>query len=123
MTAINRKLFLIVRKRNSVSKVKMIKNMYQKNPIPHDINLSQGNIDFDTDRPKKTRNYLDSSTMKQALEIPHPENATFAVRKAERSEMESQMIFEQSKAVNPNSKKFLKNRVHLFDGGAAGYYA
>jgi hypothetical protein len=120
MIVMNSNDFIYSRKRNSLSKVKMISHMYKKNPIPSDINLSQPKINEDEIRQRKARNYLDSSNIKENMQQQHTEK-TFPLKKSENADIQGRFLVEQSKAVNPGQKKFLRNSTHLFEG-KTGYY-
>lgn len=98
----------------------MINHMYKKNPILSEIDLDKTNFD-DENKPRKVRNYLDSSLIRTNLEHPHPDNSTFAVNKSEKAMIQGKFIVEQSRAVNTGEKKFLRNTNHLISG-KTGYY-
>ena len=90
--------------------------MYKKNPIYSNLDINQTIIE----KTKKTRNYLDSSNMKSNLEHPHPDNATFSVRRNDNTN-QFKHIYEQSNAINSGNKNYLRNGTHIF-GGKTGFY-
>ena len=94
--------------------------MFQKNPIIPNNNMNKSMFN-DNEPTRAIRNYLDSTNMKTNLEHPHPDNHSFNVKKNENNEFNNKFLLEQSKVINSGNKKYLKNRVHLFDG-KSGYY-
>ena len=103
------------RKRNSVAKIKMIDHMYKKNPICSNLDDIKANVI----EKGPTRNYLDSSNMKNFLQ--HPQKTNLITFKNENSDLHNKCILEQSKAINTGNRKYLKNGTHAF-GGKTGYY-
>jgi hypothetical protein len=94
--------------------------MYKKNPIMTEIDFNKSKLE-EENQQRKIRNYLDSSLIRTNLEHPHPDNSTFAVNKSELAQIQGKFIVEQSRAINKEEKKFLRNSDHLISG-KTGYY-
>jgi hypothetical protein len=94
--------------------------MYKKNPILTEIDFNKSKYE-EENKQRKVRNYLDSSLIRTNMEHPHPDNSTFAVNKSELAQIQGKFIVEQSRAINIEEKKFLRNSDHLISG-KTGYY-
>jgi hypothetical protein len=94
--------------------------MHKNNPILTEIDFNKSKFE-EENKQRKIRNYMDSSLIRTNLEHPHPDNSTFAVNKSEIAKIQGKFIVEQSKAINTQEKKFLRNSDHLISG-KTGYY-